>query len=311
MKPLVYLGLLGIAVNALIGPIAAGEPDQPTATNFVKIPIEFHRGHIMLRARANDADPLLFMLDSGFAITMISPEQAAALSLKRVGKISIVGVAGEEPAETFEGLTIDLGGGLKYTPRRVASLASHSRRYLRRDGVLGAGFYRQFVLEFDHADKSLILHAPKTFEYSGSGEIIPLTFRKSTPVVRASILFSNLPPVTGEFEIDTGCDGGLCLGHDFVQQNGLEEKVGTGNRSAREGVGGGTRTRVVRLPQLQLGKVVVQHPTANFFEQGSPADDGLAGHIGMEVLRQFRIIFDYSHKRMIFEPYEPQAKPPQ
>src|SRR5258705_8007903 len=279
MKALLTLGLLGLIGHAMTRLLPAAEPGSARPTNSVTIPLEFHRGHMMIRARANDAEPLLFMLDSGFAITMISPEQAAALSLKRVGKISIVGVAGEEPAETFEGLNIDFGSGLTYSPRRVASLASHSRRYLRRDGVLGAGFYRQFVLEVDHSAKSLVLHDPRSFEYSGSGEIVPLTFRKSTPVVRASILFSNQPPVSGEFEIDTGCDGGLCLGHDFVQENALEEKVGSGDRSSRQGVGGGTRTRVVRLPKLQLGKLIVERPTANFFEQGSPADDGLAGHI--------------------------------
>jgi len=308
MNALLFLGLLGLFASATIQPLLAAESASVPPTNAVAIPLEFHRGHMMIRARANDSEPLLFMLDSGFAITMISPEQATALGLKRVGKISIVGVAGEEPAETFEGLNIDFGGGLTYTPRRVAALASHSRRYLRRDGVLGAGFYRQFVLEVDHSAKSLVLRDPRTFEYTGSGEIVPLTFRKSTPVVRASILFSNQPPVSGEFEIDTGCDGGLCLGHDFVQENALEEKVGSGDRSSRQGVGGGTRTRVVRLPRLQLGKLIVERPTANFFEQGSPADDGLAGHIGMEILRQFRIIFDYSHKRMIFERYEAKAK---
>src|SRR6266850_8296895 len=162
MNALLFLGLLGLFASATIQPLLAAESASVPPTNAVAIPLEFHRGHMMIRARANDSEPLLFMLDSGFAITMISPEQATALGLKRVGKISIVGVAGEEPAETFEGLNIDFGGGLTYSPRRVASLASHSRRYLRRDGVLGAGFYRQFVLEVDHSAKSLVLRDPRT-----------------------------------------------------------------------------------------------------------------------------------------------------
>jgi hypothetical protein len=29
----------------------------------------------------------------------------------------------------------------------------------------------------------------------------------------------------------------------------------------------------------------------------------LAGHIGMEILRQFRVIFDYTRKQMILERY--------
>jgi hypothetical protein len=42
--------------------------------------------------------------------------------------------------------------------------------------------------------------------------------------------------------------------------------------------------------------------SANFFAEGSPAGEGLAGHIGLGVLREFKVIFDYSRRRMILEP---------
>jgi hypothetical protein len=148
-----------------------------------------------------------------------------------------------------------------------------------------------------------VLRQPRSFKYTGNGEIVPLRFQKSTPIVHASILFPGEAPVEGDFEIDTGCDGGCCLAHEFVQQNHLEEKTVGGRTRRAEGVGGGTGTRVVRLPKLQIGKVTVDHPTADFFQKGSPVDPGLAGHIGTEVLRQFRVIFDYSRKQMILDPY--------
>lgn len=303
-----WFGLIGLLFGATSRALDAPTPAPSRPTNSVTLPLEVHRGHMMIRARVNQSEPLLFLLDSGFSVTMISPEQAVALALKRAGKITIVGVAGEEPADLFEGATLDLGG-LTYTPRRLAALASHSRRYVRRDGVLGSGFYRRFVVEIDISGKSLVLHEPRTFEYSGPGEVIPLEFRKSTPIVRASILFPGQPPIDGEFEIDTGCDGGCCLAHDFVQQHRLEEKTVGGNARRAEGVGGGAPTRVVRLPKLQIGKLIVEHPTADFFEKGSPVDEGLAGHIGIEILRQFRVIFDYSHKRMILERPPGSANP--
>lgn len=288
---------------------ALGQGDTPAAraTNSVKIPFEVRRGHIMIRAPVNDSAPLLFMLDTGFAINMISPEQAAKLGLKATGKITIIGVAGEEQADTFEGVTLDFGGMI-YKPRRLAALASHSSRSSRRDGVLGSGFYRRFVVEVDHAAKSMVLHEPASFEYSGKGEVVPLRFRRSTPIISASILFPEQPPIRAEMEIDTGCDGGLCLGRGFVDENQLEQKLPPGERSARQGVGGGARTRTVKLPQLQMGKLIVERPTAELFEKGSPADDGLAGHLGMEILRNFRVIFDYSRKQMILESYPSKAE---
>src|SRR6185503_4701982 len=50
----------------------------PASSNSVTIPFQFQRDHVMVRVRVNESEPLLFMLDSGYAITMISPDQATA-----------------------------------------------------------------------------------------------------------------------------------------------------------------------------------------------------------------------------------------
>ena len=278
---------------------------QSASTNAVVLPFEFQRDHTMVRVSVNKSEPLLFMIDTGYSMNMISPEHATALELKRVGKITIVGVAGEEPADMFEGPTFDFGHGFTYVSRRIGALSSQGRRNSRRDGILGSGFFRRFVVEFDHRAKLMTLHEPATFQYSGAGEIVPLGFprRTTTPVISALILLSNQPPIEAEFAVDTGCDGGLCLGHDFVERHRLEEQSLRSGTSRRNGVGGGMRTQVARLPKLQIGKVIVEKPTANFFEEGSPVDPPLAGHIGMEILRQYRVIFDYSRKQMILERY--------
>jgi hypothetical protein len=53
----------------------------------------------------------------------------------------------------------------------------------------------------------------------------------------------------------------------------------------------------------------VAKPEANFFTEGSPVDDGLAGHIGWNVLRTFDVvILDYSRRRMILERIERAVK---
>jgi len=128
-----------------------------------------------------------------------------------------------------------------------------------------------------------------------------LEFPKDTPVVEAAIHFANRSSVRARFEIDSGCDGALCLGHDFVEANRLDEATNSVGKDARQGVGGSVNTRPVHLHQFQLGKVTLDDLPANLFLEGSPVDDGLAGHIGMGVLRRFKVIFDYSRKRMILE----------
>src|SRR5262249_23691743 len=154
--------LLAFALN-LSALAAEKEPSQP-ATNSVVVPFEFRRDHVMVRVPVNHSEPLLFMLDTGYTMNMISPDQAKALELKPAGRVTIIGVAGEEPAEMFEGPTFDFGHGFTYTSRRIASLPSNGRGYARRDGILGSGFYRRFVVEADHRAKTIALHEPASFQ---------------------------------------------------------------------------------------------------------------------------------------------------
>ena len=278
------------------------DPASGPTQNVAVVPFEFRRGHIMIPSRVNGSSPFSFMLDTGFSMTMIGPAQAETLQLKRVGEVTIVGVAGEEIADVFAGPTFDFSGRM-YSPRRVASLPS-DRRNRKRDGVLGYGFFKRFVVEIDHAGRTLRLHEPQTFQYSADGEVIPLTFRKTTPIVEAWINQPDRPPIKAWFEIDTGCDGCLCLGHDFAASNQLLPPE-SARGGAKQGVGGDAQTIAGHVPQLQLGRNIIDRPAVDFFQKGSPVDAGLAGHIGIEILRKFKVIFDYSRERMILEKVSP------
>ena len=270
-----------------------------TNTNSVVIPFKHERGHVMLPARLNHGPQVSLMVDTGYGLSMLHPDLVDDLDLRRRGKVTIVGIGGEEDADMFEGAVLDFGG-LTYTPRRVAALPSDRERSRRRDGVLGSGFFRRFVVEISAKDGTITLHEPASFEYAGPGEVLPLTFRRDTAIIEASLVLTNGQTVSGKFELDTGCDGGLCLGSDFVAANNLTEAAGT-RRSRRAGVGGGRGIVSGTIPELRLGKVKVPKPSASFFLDGSPAESGMAGHIGWDALRPFKVIIDYERKRLILE----------
>ena len=293
------------AVMSVNGDVSTGSPSaNESAPQTVSIPFEFVSGRILLSARVNDLQPALVMLDTGYSISMLSREMAESLELRHAGHITIVGIAGEESTRQFEGVTFDLAGAI-YKPRRVAALpASYQRHWRKRDGVLGAGFFRRFVVEIDPKAKTVVLREPETFRYSGNGDIVPFKFNQATPIVEGAIVLPDQAPIAGKFEIDTGCDGGLCLGSDFVAANHLVESSGRTESSGRRGVGGDTQTKIGRVPRFRLGNQMIEKPLTNFFLEGSPVSDGLAGHIGMDVFRQFKVIFDYARERMILEPVE-------
>jgi hypothetical protein len=265
------------------------------------VPIDLKGGTLSVRVRINGSNPLVFKIDTGFGITAIRPDVAESLKLQRSGHLTISGIAGNEEAVTYGGAVFDFGG-LSYSPRRVAAVPSEGRRRgRRRDGLIGAGFFRRFVVEIDAQAGVMRLYQPESYDYAGKGEVIPLEFTADTPIVNASISLSGGEPIRGRFEIDSGCDDYLCLGHDFVTAHRIEEAFPGAETSARVGVGGSARIHRVELSRLQLGEATVDKPTANLFLDGSPVDPPLAGHIGMSSLQRFKVIFDYSRKRMILE----------
>ena len=62
--------------------------------------------------------------------------------------------------------------GLTWTSRRVGSFPRPepgSDRNRWREGILGSGFFRRFVVQIDQRAKTVSLQNPETFTYSGDG----------------------------------------------------------------------------------------------------------------------------------------------
>jgi len=268
------------------------------AAPLATLPISLSHDRVIVPVSLNDSNDLSFMLDTGFSMTMIHPQLAESLKLRRTGNITIIGIAGEVMAPTFGNALFDIGG-VKYQPRRVAAFGfENSRR--QRDGILGSGVFRQFVVEIDFRRKQLALYSPSNFTYRGGGVVIPFRFHGTTPIISATIQGTNGAAIRGEFEVDSGCDSGLCLGYEFVRANKLLDETKT-RAGEKFGVGGGAQTRSGHLHELQIGTLKIDRPQTDFFLEGSPVHGELAGHIGAEVLKRFKVIFDYSRKDMILE----------
>ena len=281
-------------------PIGLAQTNPPARP--VEVSLKAKEGDLLVSGRINNSRLLAFKLDTGFGITTISPEVAESLQLQRAGGLTIDGIAGEERAATFRNAELDFAGMI-FRPRRVAALPSDKEeRKKDRDGILGADFFRRFIVELDVAARVMRLYEPSEFKYAGAGEVIPLRFKRDTPIVEGTIVTANHEIVNGRFEIDTGCDDALCLGQDFVAANRLLDKAKPKPRAARRGVGGSTPVQHGALEELRLGKLIIKKPSTNFFLEGSPAGKGQAGHIGLGALQRFKMIFDYSRQQMILEP---------
>jgi hypothetical protein len=68
-------------------------------------------------------------------------------------------------------------------------------------------------------------------------------------------------------------------------------------------VGGELSARLGRVPAIRLGGFVVSNPLTQFSQNtsGILANPDLAGIIGAQTLRRFRVVFDYAHGEMILD----------
>ena len=282
------LAVLGCVLSLLAG---EGQP--------ITVPVQFHHGRIILSGRIGEVESLKFLLDSACTIPTLHPEVMDQLKLTPSGRVRINGIAGEERAPTYRGVVFDLNG-VEYAPRRVASIPSERREHRRRDGVLDAGFFRRYVIEVLPEEKSVRFHSATNFNYTGSGDIIPFRFHEEIPVINAWVIPPNQEALPAEFELDTGCDSGLCLGETFVRKHDLLTAI-KGRASEKFGVGGSVETQNGRIPVVRLGKTDLKNVQTDFFLSGSPVDEPMAGHIGMAALAGHKVIFDYHRKRLIIE----------
>jgi hypothetical protein len=283
--------LLGLALLSLFG---------QSAQELVVLQPRFNRGRVVLPAKVNSTTQYFFMLDSACTIPTLHPEVVDELKLEPSGTVRIAGIAGEERAPTFRNVQFDFAGAI-YAPRRVASIASErseSRR--RRDGVIGSSFFQRFVVEIDPKNKEVRLHSSTNYNYEGPATIVPFTFRQEIPVMKGAIVLEGRDPIEGEFELDTGCDSGLCLGQSFVERHQLLEKA-QNRKSEKFGVGGTVNTHDINVPELRFGDLHVKNVQTDCFLEGSPVDEPLAGHAGMGALKDFKVIVDYARKRLIVE----------
>lgn len=263
-----------------------------------RIPFELVGNHIYLRGRVNNSAPLWFLLDTGAAASYFDARQAKALGLGAQGESKTVVI-------DFPGVTLR-NQALSIQPLGFWIYDGHAV-----DGMLGYDFISRFVVEINYANRTLNLFEPQRYKHLGSGEVIPLIMLEDdsggkVPLVRARITQLGRDPIEGKFIADTGVRSSLSFNSPFVEANKLLQAE---QKTIQAPLGGGSLVResrqpVGRVPKLQLGSFTFKNSVAIFFldKTGVLASPEFDGVIGGEILRRFKVVFDYSRRQMILEP---------
>jgi membrane-associated protease RseP (regulator of RpoE activity) len=300
---------VGLVVTAVAAFAAWPAPQGTRLASPVTIPFEPVMRHIVLDVTVKD-HPLSFVFDTGDKLAIIDLDRAKELGLPLGGAMKVKGVGAKDADAAFvKGSGFALRGLAGFSQPLTLAMPLHglaARFGHDFDGILGADFIQEFVVEIDYRAHTLTLHDRSTFTYAGPGESLPIALNANGhPIIDAEVTPMGDSPIPGRFTFDMGSGGALALHTPFVSSHHLP---GPDVKTIREigggGTGGLTAGRVGRAAALKIGSSVFKNLPTTFSQDTAGAFAGTAaqGNIGAPIISRFKVFLDYGHRRIILEP---------
>lgn len=268
------------------------------------VPFNDDFGLVLFEASVNGSEPLVFLLDTGFDVSILDADAAARLGLPtievqkeaqpggevEVGQLAPVAFSiGDLRLDGVKLVTIPLGGAGAFIGRRF-------------DGILGHDVLERFVVDIDYPQRRLRFLAAENWEHTGAGQILPVEIKANEVFVNAGIMMPGGRSVFGPFKLDTGSIDVAGLNLNFVRESAL---IGPGTVELRQGgvaVGGETEGRLFRAAAFVVGADRIDSPLIGYtVDSGGFENRADAGTFGTAVLRRYRLILDYRRNRIILE----------
>ena len=262
------------------------------------VPFRLLNNHIYVQARVEGKGPYTFIVDTG-GHTLLSPRLVKEVGLQTVGKAVASGAGAGHATTGFVHFgEIAIGDvRLKDQMGFATGIYEPSIEGIPIDGMVGFELIRRMVTTIDYGRKLITFTDPAKFmPTSALGAPVPFVFYDHLPFVAGEV--AGLP---AHFDIDTGSRSQIDLTSPFVKDNALRSRFSKGvSAVVGWGVGGPSRSYMVRLASLKLGPLQVDGAAAGLVEDtaGSMSDPNYDGNVGGGLLKQFVVTFDYAHQVM-------------
>jgi len=264
----------------------------------VTIPFRLENNQIIVDVSLNGKGPYEADFDSGGSL-LLPPEVVTELGVAARGTSRQTG-GGEGAILGSKGILDALSlGGATLNNSHFVSFAwddEHPKRLL-----IGLEVLQQFAVRIDFDAMTMTLTRLESFKYTGDGAVLPFHFQDNQPEVYGAV-----DGISGVFAVDTGDNGSLLLiapfahRYDFAGRYHATIPYGGTAVTATHGVM--TRVHTVTLdgpdgrPVASVDKPITR---ISLQQSGFDADQYVSGNLGLGILKQFNITFDYRRQRLI------------
>lgn len=260
------------------------------------VPFDPYGGAIYVPALVN-GDSAWLMFDTGLSHSGLDRDWARSVGAMPATDTSATAVVGslrlgDLKLDNYRAALYPLGG-----------LSEASGRL--QQGLLGHDVLHRFAVEIDYPTRRVRLFDATSYRYQGPGAAVPFTPDADLPLLRAKIKVRGRRAIPARLLLDTGASG-LCLilTAPFVEQHGLASVAPAIEAPIGTGLVGELHGTIVRLQELELGRLRVASPTTGLGGEykGFLGRTDIDGVIGNAVFEGSRLIVDYARRRVIIEP---------
>lgn len=299
--------LQSAAVNIPLAPDQFALPPAPPPDfqfgngSSTTVPFRLENGKILVSVKLNGQGPFEAQLDSG-GNYIVQPALAQRLRLRAQGAVQ-EGGGGESYVAAGKVIvdTVEIGDvRLSKQSYKVLPFAAKAPERT----IIGLQILQRFAVSLDFDRQTMTLTRPDQFAYHGTGPVIPFHFQDNQPEINGAV-----DGIAGEFTIDTGDNGSLLLIAPFVKRYDLVSRYKAVTPYGGTAVGGATHGLLTHTNDFTFfgadGRPAAEaHNSLTRLSQqkgGFDADRYVSGNVGIGILKQFNLIFDYSRQRIILE----------
>lgn len=284
----------------------------------VVIPFELINNLIVIPVSVNGSDTLKLVLDTGVGATLITEiPLGEEIGFEYLRTVKIGGMGDGEFIDVLYSAenTLEFGKAVGKNQDILVMLKDifnlSSLLGTNVNGLIGYSLFKDFIVEIDYKRKLLILHEHDKYEKkyfdkkrSKYWSEIPLTIEKQKPYVDVTVNQKNGMETPVKLLLDSGASHAMALYHTTTESLHLpEERIRSflGNGISGEIHGYLGRINSFNLDKHKMEEVVVAYPDEEGIKQTilySERD----GSIGADVLRKYKIFFNYKDESMIIRP---------
>jgi hypothetical protein len=320
MNRLLYLLLLlSGGLSAMAQPIQTPDKDRygfflANNRTWTRIPFQLHSNLIVVPVRINESDTLQFILDTGVNNIIVTDPAILPrnrLNITREVKIAGAGEGSYLTAGVAIGNTLSAGGlramhqNLVVLNEDILMLSQYVGTPIH--GIFGFEIFNNFVVQIDFESREILLMKPETYKYRKfKGEKYPIIIQDTKPYTEVLAVLDGNKTTPLRVVLDTGAGHALLLDRSRnpellpLPEKVIRAQLGRGLSGVINGSLG--RIKKLRFGKFEVSDVLASYPDSLSFGMKLINGPERQGNVGCELLRRFRVTFNYAEKYMVLKP---------